>query len=486
MALNNHYGLPRRLAMFKDLREFLDVLDKHQQLVRYTDKIMPEPDVSLVTCGAYEIGRDSPALLFDNLCGYKGKLLATNVHGGWTNLGLALGLGSKAGPKAMFHELVERWELYPGELSWVENPPCQEVVLDEFNLLEFLPMFKINGYDGGFYLSKSCVVTRDPDDPENFDRQGCGIYLSAVLDKNTIALQAMRYNPLGIHINHAEERGENLPLAICIGNDPVLSVMACSVMPPDQSRYKMAAAVKGAPIELAKTTDGYLDIPAGTEIVLEGELIARKRTPGGPFGEFLASYTDVRLQHEVKIRRVTHRKNPIFENLYSGRHGNEMLSLMGLNTCVPLYQEIAKTMPEVVAVNALYCHGITCIISMNPRFGGYSKSVAMRLLSTQFGTHYAKNVILVDGDVDPFDLEAVLWAMSTRIRGAQDVFVVPSTPGMQMDPTSEPPGMGVKVIYDATTPVHPEPPLRDAKMVDPLQAAALFTDKIRQLQNKTR
>ena len=97
-----------------------------------------------------------------------------------------------------------------------------------------------------------------------------------------------------------------------------------------------------------------------------------------------------------------------------------------------------------------------------------------------------KNIILVDGDVDPFNLEQVMWAMSTRIRGAQDVIVIPSTPGMPLDPGSQPPGMGCKVILDCTTPVPPEPPLQDVHMVELIPQAEAFRTILSDLQSAAR
>ena len=121
----------------------------------------------------------------------------------------------------------------------------------------------------------------------------------------------------------------------------------------------------------------------------------------------------------IKVKRVTHRRDPIFENLYLGRPWTEMRhAASALNTCIPLYKQIRQTMPEVKAVNAIFQHGLTVIIATESRLGGYAKSVAFRAASTPHGISYVKNIILVDADVDPFDLNQVMWAMSTRIRGA--------------------------------------------------------------------
>jgi 4-hydroxybenzoate decarboxylase len=469
---------------FKDLRSFLEKLEQEGQLVRFTDEVLPEPDIRAISRGAADVGAGGPAVLLNNIKGYKGKQLVVNVHGSWANHALMLGMEKTATLKDQFYELDRRWDLYPGEVTWVDNAPCQECVIegDGINLLELLPIYKVNANDGGFYFSKASVVTKDLDDLESIDKENAGIYRLQVQDGNTLAMQGLPFHDVAIHIRKAEERGVNLPVAICLGVPPMLSFMSSTPLAYDQSEYKFSAAVDGAPMELTKTLENDLDVPAGCEYVLEGEILSRQRVPEGPFGEFPGSYSGVRKQVVIKIHRVTHRTNPIFENLYLGRPWTEIDTLLGLNTCIPLYRQIKETMPEVKAVNALYQHGLTAIIATDSRLGGYAKSVAFRVASTPHGISYVKNIILVDGDVDPFDLNQVMWAMSTRIRGSQDVIVIPSTPGMPIDPGSEPPGMGCKVIIDCTTPVPPETLMRDVMMVEPVDRAAEYQKIIADLQ----
>jgi UbiD family decarboxylase len=141
-------------------------------------------------------------------------------------------------------------------------------------------------------------------------------------------------------------------------------------------------------------------------------------------------------------------------------------------------------MPEVTAVNAIYQHGLSVIIAVDNRFGGYAKSVAMRLASTPHGISYAKNIIVVDGDVDPFDLNQVMWALSTRLRAAKDVIIIQNTPGMPLDPSSEPPGMGNKLIIDATTPAAPDQIIREVKMISKVEKAIEFKQALIELQQK--
>jgi UbiD family decarboxylase len=139
-------------------------------------------------------------------------------------------------------------------------------------------------------------------------------------------------------------------------------------------------------------------------------------------------------------------------------------------------------MPEVKAVNAIINHGLTVIIAMRNRFGGFAKSVAFRMASTPHGISYAKNIIVVDEDVDPFDLNAVMVALSTRLRADKDVSVITNTPGMPLDPASEPAGMGNKLILDATTPAPPDRLLRETRMVAKMAETADYAGRIRAFQ----
>lgn len=469
--------------MFPDLRSFLDRLEQEGQLVHYTDEVSPEPDIRAILRAAADLGPTGPAVMFHHIRGYGERKLVAGVHGSWANHALMLGMPKTATLKDQFYELDRRWDAAAGELRWVDKAPCQEVELGGgFNLLELLPLFRVNQNDGGFYLSKASVVSKDPDDPESLDKENVGIYRIQVLDADTLAMQGLPFHDIAIHIRKAEERNEPLPVAVCLGVPPMLSFVSSTPLEYAQSEYKYCAALDGAPLDLVKTTDGYLDVPATAEYVLEGELQPRVRVPEGPFGEFPGSYSGARLQVVIKVKRVTHRRDPIFENLYLGRPWTEIDTLMALNTSIPLYRQIKATMPEVKAVNAIYQHGLTAIIATDSRLGGYAKSVAFRAASTPHGISYVKNIIVVDGDVDPFDLTQVMWAMSTRIRGAQDVIVIPSTPGMPLDPGSEPPGMGCKVILDCTTPVPPEPPMRDVAMVEHVPEAQAYMDVLLGLQ----
>ncbi len=471
---------------FQSLRSFLDVLKDNGQLAAIHDAVRPEPDVRAYLRAAADLGSGSPAIVFDNILGYKGFRIAGNIHGSWVNHAIMLGMEKDADIREQFFQVDRLWkDLNKGELKWVDHAPCQEIAVErDVNLYELMPLFRINKNDGGCYFSKACVVSRDPDDPENPEKENVGIYRVMVQGPDTLGMQPLPYHDFARHLRKCEERNESFPVAICIGNPPWLTTMAATPLPYGQSEYIAAAAIMGEPIELTKAIGCNLNVPAHAEYVIEGEVVPRKRFCEGPFGEFPGSYSGARNQIRIKVNRVTHRRDPVYETLFIGKPWTEHDTLIGLWTSVPLYKQLKSEFPEVRCVNAMYQHGLTVIVSSDMRLGGFGKTLAFRIASTPHGMSYAKNIIVVDGDVDPFNLEKVMWALSTRIRPVKDVVVIPNTPGVPLDPCTDPAGVGSKLIIDATTPAAPDF-MREITMIEDPPGSARAAERIREILKKT-
>ncbi|MDR0347226.1 MAG: UbiD family decarboxylase [Coriobacteriales bacterium] len=472
--------------VYKDLREFLATLEAEGQLVRIKDEVDPEPDIGAAGRAA---SRDAngPAVLFEKIKGYKGTVV-TNAHGSWQNHALMMGMDKNTPVKEQFEELNRRWDKFPVPPNVVtrDEAPCKENVIDtDINLFEVLPLYRINEQDGGFFISKASVITGDPEFPDDFNKLNVGTYRIQVKDKDTVGIQALAMHDIAVQLAKYERKNERMPIAITLGNNPLVTFMASTPIGYSQNEYEFVGALQdGVPTDIVKAdTAAHLLVPAGAEVVLEGYIKPRVRTVEGPFGEFPGSYSGARLQCEVKITHITHRTDPIFENLYLGMPWTEIDYLMALNTSVPLYKQIKESFPEVVAVNAMYTHGIGAIISTKCRYGGYGKGVAMRLLSTPHGMPYSKIVIVVDEFVDPFNLEQVMWALTTRVQPSKDVTLIQNAPGMPLDPSSVPAGMTTKLIIDATTPVPPEPNPRAVELLKDPEKTAEWAEILKKLQS---
>jgi vanillate/4-hydroxybenzoate decarboxylase subunit C len=443
---------------YDDLRSFVQTLNNKGQLLHISEEVMPEPDIAAAANAACRLGDAAPALYFDNVTGFTSARIAMNVHGSWANHALALGMDKNSTVKHQVDEFIRRWARFPVKPESRQDPLWAQNCLygKDVNVFDVLPLFRLNDNDGGFYIDKAAVISKDPDDPQNSNKQNVGIYRIQVKGQRKLALQPAPMHDLALHLRKAEERGEDLPVAIAVGNDPVISIVAATPMAYDQNEYELAGALRAAPAPIAKAPLSGLPVPWGSEVIIEGIIEGRKREIEGPFGEFTGHYTGGRKVPVIHIDAISYRTNPIFEQLYLGMPWTELDYLLAASTCVPLYQQLKQDFPEVQAVNAMYTHGLVIIVSTKKRYGGFAKAVGLRVLTTPHGLGYAATVIVVDEDVDPFNLPQVMWALSTKMAPSSDLIVVPNLSVMHLAPQADTPGMVDKLIIDATTPVNPD------------------------------
>jgi len=349
-------------------------------------------------------------------------------------------------------------------------------------MFEILPVFRVNDYDGGPYLSKAVVVSKNPEDPKN---QNLGIYRLQVKDKDRLGIQTSPQHDIAVKLRKAEELNQPLPVAIAIGNDPAITLAAGMPLQYDEDEYEMAGALRGEPAEIIRAETVDLMVPAGAEVVLEGEIVPRKRTIEGPFGEYPGFYSPTMKQAEIRIKAITLRKDPvIFENLYIGKPWSEHDYLIGPITSATLYRQLKAMAPEVVSVNAMYCHGYGTIVSTKSRIAGYAKIIAAKLLATPHGLVYPKLIVIVDEDIDPFNLNEVMWALVTRFRPDRDLILIPNAPGSTLDPTGHPAGLATRMILDATKPVPPDLPLEGLSLLTPPKEAPEWVDLLNVIRRK--
>jgi len=462
---------------YKDLRDFLRRLESEGQLLRVKKEVFPEPDIGAAAYAAGQIS-NGPAIFFENIKGYDKKNVVMNVHGSWRHYALMLDLPMDTPVSQLFEELGRRWDRFPVSPVVVHTAPLKEVIIKkDINIFNELPVFRINQYDGGPYLSKAIVISKDPEDIKS---QNLGIYRLQVKDKDRLGIQAAPQHDIAIHLGKAEELNQPLPVAIAIGNDPIITLVGGMPLQYDEDEYEMAGALSGEPTKIIQAETVDLMVPAGAEIILEGEIVPRKRAIEGPFGEYTGFYSATMRQAEVKIKAITRRKDPIiFENLYIGKPWSEHDYILGLITSVTIYKQLKAMAPEVVSVNAMYCHGLGTIISTKSRVAGYGKIVGAKLLATPHGLVYPKVIIIVDEDIDPFNLNEVMWALLTRFRADRDLVLIPNAPGSTLDPTGYPRGLVTRMIMDATTPVPPDIPLQDLSLVEPPEEAAEWMEQLK-------
>jgi UbiD family decarboxylase len=440
-------------AAYQDLRAFLRDLEANGDLLRVVEPLAPEPDVAALADAAFlERG---PAVLMEHVTGAAHPLVV-GVHATHARIGRALGLPPGQAPSRVAAELDRLWQRYPVPPVQVErtDAPCKAMCRtgDEVSLISF-PIVRGNERDGGPYINKGLVITRSPET----GTYNVNISRLQVKGPRRLGIWAALHHGPGLHFRMAEARGEDLPIAIAIGCDPLLALAATAPLPESWDEYAFAGALRGAPTQLVPAETVDLLVPAHAEIVLEGWLRTgrNRREVEGPFGEYTGHYSGINRTPVIDLTAITCRRDAIFEQVTIGRPWRETEVMSHLPLSVGILRQVREIVPEVMAFNAASTFSSTCVVSLRQGRGGRAKQVMAAVWALDAGA-YVKNLFVVDEEIDVFNWEDVMWAFSTRFRGEPDLMVMPRSYGGMLDPTGEMRGMITRYGFDCTFPVPPD------------------------------
>jgi len=250
----------------------------------------------------------------------------------------------------------------------------------------------------------------------------------------------------------AEARGEPLTAVVTLGVHPIhyMGSMAFHY-PPNVRKYEIIGALFGEPYRVAPCGPAELDVPEGAEIVIAGKILNDVREPEGPFSEF-TGYASYRSTENVFVaERLYMRRDAIFHSIASGTASDHILI-----SCVAREAEILnslrRNLPNVIAVHVptVTCGALMAIVQMKKTAEGQPQQAIMAAFGTET---YCKIVVVVDEDVDIFNLADVMWAVATRTRADRDLVFIHRAMGAILDPTSDPVDNTVtKIGVDATKP----------------------------------
>jgi 2,5-furandicarboxylate decarboxylase 1 len=329
-----------------------------------------------------------------------------------------------------------------------EAPVKENIILDDIDLMKLFPIPVHHELDSGSYITAALFIVRDP----VTRKQNVSIHRLQVSGKDKLgALLLPRHT---IHLfKQAEEAGRALECAIVIGVDPVTLLASQASTPFGVDELEIAGALRGEPLETVRCETVDIDVPAYAEIVLEGRILPHVREPEGPFGEFPKYYGPRSDKEVVQISAVTHRNSPIFYTIVPA--GYEHLLLGGLPREASLFQTVRQTLPNVKSV--YMTPGGTCryhaVISIKKRNDGEGKNAVFAAFANSFDI---KHVVVVDEDVDIFNMEEVEWAIATRFQAEKDLVIVHGAQGSKLDPSTDD-GVGSKMGLDCTVPLNSEP-----------------------------
>jgi UbiD family decarboxylase len=408
------------------------LLEEKGLLLRVKKAVDRRFELASLIAKAQKLGK---AVLFENVSG-SSLPVVSNVVGSRKMLALALDVDEER----LLEEYVRRSEdLIQPQL--VSEGAVQEVVrVGEEASAEILPIVTHSELDAGPYVTAGIAVAKDPETGyrnASFNRM-------QLKGSRKFGIRMMPPQHLGVIQSKAEAKGRNLEVAVVIGNHPIEMLASSATLPYNVDHFTFASALRREPLRLVKCKTIDVEVPADAEIVLEGEVLANVREDEGPYGDFMQYYVPVAKNHVFILKAITHRRNPMYQTILAGTV--EDTTLLALSREALVYKAVRNTGSDVKAVS-LTPNLFNCVVSIKKRFEGEPKNVAM----AAFGAYYwLKYCIVVDDDVNPYDLNDVWWALATRSKPDTGIFIIPSARGFPRDPHNL---HQTKVGIDATAPL---------------------------------
>jgi UbiD family decarboxylase len=433
-----------------DLRSFITRLEEEGELARIKVEVDWKFELGAVSRKAYEMP-SSPALLFEKVKDYQTPVF-TNGLLTFRRIAIALGLNPETDEKTIIQKYVERIG-NPIKPVIVKDGPCKENKNfgKEVNVLKF-PVPWWGEKDGGRYIGTwHQVVTRDPDTGWT----NVGTYRMMVHELNICGIMLSPFQHAGMMWSKYLKMNKPMPVAVAIGSDPVATFVASAPLPADVNEWEIAGALRQRPMELVKCETVDLEVPAHSEIILEGEVSLTDMRQEGPFGEHTGYYGGgVRPLPTVKINCITHRNNPIFRGSAVGVPVTEQTRISGFawaTSAWAMYKE--ARFPGITAINcpAGSDPELSAIIAIKKSYSSQALDAGRLFLSSKVGKQM-KHVIIVNDDINVSDLSQVLWAINTRMQASRDIYITRNESGSRLDPSvpKEATGFTDKMIIDAT------------------------------------
>lgn len=442
----------------RDLRQWLADVEAMGELHRVEATVDWDEELAAVTYMRAQ-DRDAPALLFEAVEGYDDRRVLSNVLS--SSLGrIAYTFGVDAFDSTL--DLVRQLrDAYSRTVTpeVVDDGPVFEHTArgDDVDLYDF-PAPKFWPKDGGRYLgTANYTVMRHPEK----DWVNTAVYRGMLQGPDQVGLYISPGKDGREIIDYWWDRGVPCEIAVVYGSDPLQFAMSALSYGSGKSEYEYMGGMYGEPVELVAGTETDLPFPGSAEIVVEGHLGPGKTMREGPFGEFQGYYGRPEDEaYVVDVDAVHHRDDPILlAALMADYPGCEQNDFLGLNKAARTWNELDAV--GVPGVEGVYCppaahggFGMT-VVSIRQSKPGHARQVGGLAAELPTSGYINKIVVVVDHDVDPTDIDDVLWAMTTRCDPATDFNLHTDTWSTWLDPAKNPPEerpWGSRVLINATIP----------------------------------
>ena len=444
---------------YSDLRDFIERLEREDELVRIEQRVSPELEITEIADRTVKSG--GPALLFENVEGSDIPVLV-NHYGSYRRMSMALGverldeIGSRiesligSEPPTTF---LEKLRMLPrlAKLSsafpkTVKAARCQEVVrTGDDARLDDLPILKCWPGDGGRFITLPMVFTKDP----QTGKRNVGMYRMHVYDPRTTGMHWHVHKVGARHYAEYESRNQRMEAAVALGGDPAGTYAATAPLPEDFDEMIFAGFLRNAPVEMVQCKTIDMLTPADAEIVLEGYVEPHERRVEGPFGDHTGYYSPAEEYPVFHLTCVTCCKSPIYPATIVGKPPMEDCYL-GKATERIFLPLMKAQLPEIVDIN-LPVEGIfhnLAFVSIAKRYPMHARKV----ISALWGMGqmmFTKIIVVFDEDVNVQDTSEVLWRLASNIDPRRDITFTDG-PVDALDHAAPQPLYGSKMGIDAT------------------------------------
>ncbi len=404
----------------KDLRDYIKALDRTGDIVHIKQEVDWDLEVGAIGRHAYEL--EGPAVLFENIKDYPGQRIMNGLSGTFRRIAIAMGLDPDIGIKELYKEYEKRIN-NPIKPVVVDSGPCKENIItgDDVDLFK-LPVPYIHEGDGGRYIATwAFEVTRDLET----DWTNWGMYRFMIHNKRHM-VGWPRYSShlsMMLHQKYVPQK-KSMPLALVIGADPLSDIVATAPIAINADEADFAGGLNLEPVKLVKCETSDLLVPANAEIVIEGEVYPDRTAEEGPFGEY-PGYRMEGAKNGVlcRINAITYRNSPIFTMISLGTPPDDSSIAASMTAALAMKRRLLR---HNLPITDVYVppYGVThiAVIGVKPGAGGNSMARAIADVLTSRRADCNK-FIVVDSDVDPFDMDQVLHAFATKCHPGRGIFV---------------------------------------------------------------
>lgn len=445
------------------MREFIAELERRGLLKRIRTQVDCELEITEITDRVSKMeGKKNVALLFENVKGYDMPVLM-NAFGSMERMAIALGVNEVDDIANRIREILrlpyisvqnklDLVKIIPQAKKainfpkYVKKAPCQEVIIKDRPSIEKFPILKCWPDDGGRFITLPLVFTKNP----KTGKRNVGMYRLQVYDGQTTGMHwHIHKNGAENFRAHKELGKDRIEVAVAIGGDPVLTYAATAPLPRDVDEMVFAGLLREKAVEMVKCVTVDVEVPAHSEIILEGYVKLDELRREGPFGDHTGYYSLADDYPVFHITCITHRRNPIYPSTIVGKPPMEdcYIAKATERIFLPFLQE---QIPEICDIN-LPLTGVfhnCAMVSIKKTYPQQAKKV-MHAIWGMGQMMFTKMIIIVDSHVNVQDENEVWWRVFNNIDARRDIVMVDG-PLDVLDHSSPTPNWGTKVGIDAT------------------------------------